>query len=113
MAEREAQRLDKSGKYMVYLWEGITASDTGEALAVHDFDDLTIYVFGTFDGASIGLSGCPTKTGTFLPLRDMLTAAAIAVDAAGVALVADGALFVKPVITGGTTVDLDVYLVAK
>ena len=113
MAEIPVQRIDKSGKYAVYLWETITAGDTCEPLPVHDFDDLTIYVTGTFDSNTISLQGCATKTGTYVALRDVLTAAAIAIDAAGAGLVAEGALFVKPVNTSGTTIDIDVYLVAK
>lgn len=113
MAEIPVQRIDKSGKYAVYLWETVTAGDTCEALPVHDYDDITIYVTGTFDSASVGLSGCPIKAGTYAALRDMLTASDIAITSAGVGLVAEGAMFVKGVVTGGTTVDLDIYVVAK
>ena len=113
MAEIPVQRIDKSGKYAVYLWETITAGDTCEALPVHDFDDITIYVTGTFDSNTISLTGSATKTGTYAALRDVLTAAAIGITEAGTGLVAEGALFVKPANTGGTTIDIDVYLVAK
>lgn len=91
------------------LWETLTETNTtGRAVGLSALPDRSVQVVGTFGGTSISLYGSNDgATWVILndPLGDPLT-----FTSAGLRQVAELTRYVRPLVTGGTGVDLDVYM---
>ena len=98
-------------KAVSVFWEAVAAGDTFEAHDDATIGDRSVQVSGTFDGATITLQGSNDGV-TYVDLLDHL-GNAISITADAIVQIGELTRFLKPVITGGTTVDLDVTVVGR
>lgn len=115
MAEQPVQKAQTSGRYKVYHWDTLAGTDTGVPIRLDDFDDISIYVYGTPDTGSVALKGSPEVDSPTLysSLQD-LAGSVIAINTSGGhAVVGPKAIWYYPVVTGGGgSCDLDIWIVA-
>lgn len=71
----------------------------------------TVQISGTFGGATVTFEGSNDGV-TYFPLKDM-SGVEISLTAAGLVDFSTGALFVKPVVTGGTAESINVILAVR
>lgn len=95
----------------VYTWETMGNADTGTPLQTVGAADKTVTVTGTFGSATVTIQGSNDGT-NYLTLNDQ-SDNALALTAAGIALIAENPLYIRPVTSGGTGTDIDVIIVAK
>ena len=111
MAIRTAQRIDR-GPVRIFLWEGITENDQGSAIDVSDYPDKTVQVIGDFtSNGAITMQGSP-DTSTWGTLKDTFGNDVVLTDATPV-MIGPNTLYIRPAATAGTSVDMDVYLIAS
>jgi hypothetical protein len=96
-----------------WLWETLTSVNLdGSAVAVAEATvSLTFQATGTFGGTSVAIQGSNDGT-TWFALRDQ-TGTAMAFTAAGGASSSDLPLYVRPLLTGGSGVDVDVSVLVR
>lgn len=100
-----------SNDQVMVLWETLTESDTALAFELGAFKDKTVQVVGTFGGATVVFQGSNDNS-TFAGLTDH-SATAISLTAAGLELVAENPRYVRPSASGGTSQDIDIYLLCS
>ena len=92
---------------VVAKWEGAAGSDTCLPISIPRYPDRTIQIIG--DATSVALHGSMDNS-TFVALSDWLGAAiSLAGATDDITVVAENALYLKPVVTGGS--DTDIYIV--
>jgi hypothetical protein len=112
MAEILFTKAGNSPDYQVYNWDGVSEGDTfNAAQVVRTPYSVTMQATGTFGGATIELHGSVDGT-NYAALND-LSGTAIGLTAAGIASIGDAVLYIKPVISGGTSSDVDVHVIAR
>lgn len=105
-----------NGREKIYKWLEVRQGDTCAPVCMHPFDDMTLKCVGTFGSTalSIALHGSDEKDGGTSGLYTALTdinGTAIAVVAAGTAVVGPTVRWYKPVISAGdSNSDVDIYL---
>ena len=108
---------DPEGHVKVYMWTGVTESDTCTPVRFTDKDDITLSVHGTLGGSSwaLHLSGHDsTLTDYYVATNQADTTSAIALTVDNTAaLVLETAAYFGPVRTGGTSVSVDLVLTGK
>jgi hypothetical protein len=94
-------------------WDGLNETDTdGAPIAIPALADRTVQVVGDFGGAaSVAIHGSLDGV-NYVALSD-LAGDTIAITSAGIAVVQENVAYIKPVVTGGTSVDLDVFILAR
>lgn len=109
----EIKPVKAMGHY-TWLWEAVTEADTFGVLPLDLGSDATFYVDdtgGSWGGASMEILGSLKAAGAFYQLSDPL-GTLISFTAASQALetIQQNVNYVKPQMTGGTSVVLDVYI---
>ena len=115
MAEIPAVRLEPWGKqYVVYKWTGVTENDTCAPIATPDKNERTFQASGTFGGTTVSLQGTlDPAMAAFYPCFALETGAAVAITAAGRVGILQNDYAVKPVVTGGTSVSVNIWFMAR
>jgi hypothetical protein len=95
---------------MITSWLAVTEADTGAAVSMARFPDRTVQVSGDFttSGACV-IEGSNDGTNYFT-LTDP-TGAALSFTAAGMKLIVENPLYIRPRATAGTAVAMNVYIV--
>ena len=106
---------DPSGRVTGYHWPAVTENDTCGPVRIPEHDDVTISIHDTPGGSSTALHiSSESETTGYYAAKDANTASAIALTTADTgALVSEVAVWYKPVITGGSSQNLDIMVVAK
>lgn len=97
----------------LFVWTGIPNGNTGQAIEIVDFADLTVTLEGTFStGGSVTLEGSNNGT-NYYPLTDP-QGNAITKTTAGVETVTETPRFIRPSVTAGDgSTAIDVRLLAR
>ena len=98
----------RAGSRATALWETMDGSDTGEWIELHDFNDNTVTVSGTFDSNTLTMQGAnlADKSDAFT-LTDN-NGLSIALTAAGGKLIAEAPRYIRPSLGAGASSDIDV-----
>lgn len=112
MAEIIPTRIwEKRNDVVAYKWENVTESDTCRAVEVPNKADKTIQVsddFGT--SGSVAVEGSVHEDqSVFAELNDP-QGNAIAITAAGIQTILENVAFIRPSVTAGTSVSVDVII---
>ena len=95
---------------ITFLWETITSTNSdGQAVRVPSHTDKTVQVTGTFNGATLTLQGSNDGT-TWADLTDQ-AGSDLDFTAAGLAVIAENPIWIRPAQTNGSLTDVDVFLV--
>jgi hypothetical protein len=93
-------------------WTGVTESDTFAPVKCPEYGEVTLQAAGTFGtGGTVQLHGTldtAAASTNYWPLTDVHTGAALAVAALGGATAFNSGYWVKPVISAGTGVSVNV-----
>lgn len=113
MATIEPQFTRPDDGVLMLLWEGVV---TGDTIHMHQVEGTAgaianVQVTGTFGGATVSFAGSNDGV-NFVVLKD-LSDAAIALTSPGMVDFSTAALFVKPIISGGSGNDVDVTAVLR
>lgn len=109
MATRPAT-ITYPGQNVRVAWDTLTEADEGVGVAIADYSDKTVQVVGSFGtGGSVAIEGSNDGGTTWSALHDP-QGTVIAITAAGMELIAENPLLIRPNITAGTTVDVDVFI---
>jgi len=112
MAERPVT-VEKSGNWLKFSWDTVTDSDTCQPVYVnHNVSDILIQVSGTFNSASISMTGGVTSSLGVTALPDP-SGTAIAIVAAGGNSVRDHWPFMAPATASGSSSDVDIEVRMK
>lgn len=105
--------ISAPGNYRVWKWSSLTENDTAETVILPAFGDLTFQVEGNFGtSGDVRPHGRAADEGTFFQLND-LQGSGIAFTSAGLSAVAENVYEIKPVVSAGTGVSADIYLLAR
>lgn len=98
------------GQNVRAAWDTITnANSDGEKIAIADYSDKTVQVFGTFGGATLTIQGSNDGGTTWATLHDA-QGTDLAFTAAGMELIAENPLLIRPLLSGGAGSDVDVFI---
>jgi len=104
---------EKTGKWLKFSWDTVTDSDTCAPIYVnHNVSDILIQVTGTFNSASISMTGGVTKSLGVVGLVDP-GGTAIAITAAGGSAIRDLWPYMAPATVSGTSSDVDIEVRMK
>lgn len=113
MATRSAVRRDREDALTTITWEGITEADSGAAVIAADLIDKTVQTIGDFTtSGAITMQGSNDGTNWFSLTDDGSTAIVMTAATAG-HRIHENPLYVRPLATAGTAVDMDVILVGR
>jgi len=102
----------RDSSYYKHSWSGITEADTGEAIQMPGLSPKTGQVDGTFGtGGTLVLEGSNDGTNWF-QLSDFFSGAALTFTAAGIFTIAQNVEYVRPRVSAGTGVAVNVTLVS-
>ncbi len=94
----------------------MTGADTGVGVKIPDFPDKTIHLFGTWDSATIVISGSSDSTtgsdGTWTTLVDP-HGNALSKTADAIEVILENPLWIRCVSSGGTVTAVSVILTAR
>lgn len=96
---------------VLYTWEAMGDDDSGKWLDLPAAADKTVQLGGTWASATIVLQGSMDKV-TVFTLTDADGNAISATDDA-LALIRENTRYIRPVSSGGSGTDVDVYLLTK
>ena len=82
-------------------WSGLAGSDTGDIVFAGGFNDKSVHVFGTFDGATVTINGGNVDDVTNTVALKDYAGSALAFTVAGVNSIRDNIAYIHPVVTGG------------
>jgi hypothetical protein len=103
-----------TGSVEVVEWANLGANDDGEWVLLARPADKSLHVYGTIDGATVGLQGSNESTPTNpAPLRDASHTTIAVTVLPDCRQVMENPLFIRPKITGGTNTQLTVRLVCR
>src|SRR3990170_6811827 len=102
-----------TGRILRTTWTGLANGETGLVVDYPEWADRNIQVYGTFGaGGSIKIEGSNNNS-TWATLTDM-SGVALVFTAAGIRMVQENVMFVRPVITAGDgTTSLNIVIVAR
>lgn len=99
-------------RIMRAVWSGLANGDTGNPMDYPEWADRNLQVFGTFGaGGSLSLEGSNDKV-NWVTLHDV-TGATLTFSTAGVKMIVENVLYVRPVVTGDGTTSLTAILIAR
>lgn len=102
---------EKQQSYREIVWEGLIGGDEGQAINLANYPDKTVHIIGpTFDGA-VTFKGSNDGT-NYVTLSDQL-GNAISRTSAGIKLVAENTLWVKPAVAAGTSENTIILIASK
>lgn len=118
MAEKSALIVGQQKGVYKITWEAIgttSADDTGAAVHVPGgFSDVTIQVLGTFAGSTLTIQGSNDGGTTWTALNDSRGEGnAMAFTAANLMTLNELPLQIRPVLTSGSSSDLDVIAIIR
>lgn len=94
-------------------WTDVTETDDCAGVALPEYADKSVQVFGTFDSANVAVHGSNDGGTTYAALNDP-SGTVIDMTVAGIKAVLENTEYVKPVITtGGATQSLTVVMLAR
>lgn len=97
------------------VWTGLATGDDGQPIDWSAYADRSVQVFGTFGGATVTLQGSndegptPTNWNTLTDLQGN----AIAFTAAGLEMISEGTLWVRPAVTAGAASGITVQMMLR
>lgn len=97
---------------IITSWLGLATGDTGSPVRSAVFGDKSVQVTGTFGGATVNFQGSNDGGTTWNNLADP-QGTAIAILAAGIEQVLEYTELVRPSVSGGAGVSVNVYLAAR
>ncbi len=93
-----------------FLWETLTENDTALPLVCPHRADMSVHVLGTFNGGTLVIAGSNIVTSpSYITLVDQ-SDNALSFTAAGLEAIAANVWQIRPRITAGATMDLDIYI---
>lgn len=95
----------------IHSWAALATNDDGVPAQLVQAADRTVQVEGTFGGATCTIQGSLDGT-NWRTLTD-LQGAAIAFTAAGIAMVMEATLYLRPIVTGGAGASINVTLLSR
>ena len=94
-----------------FLWETLTENDTALPLIVPHRADMSVHVLGTFNGGTVVIEGSNiVTTPSYITLVDQ-SDNALSFTAAGLEAIAANVWQIRPRISAGATMDIDIYIV--
>lgn len=113
MANISAVRLDREFDAVQLLWETVTQADTPQAQTIVGTKGIagSVQVVGTFGGMTIELHGS-NDGANFFVLKD-LQGSNLSFTAAGLKDFTTACAYIKPVRTGGSGADVDIYVIMR
>lgn len=95
----------------VLTWEGLSEADAeGSAVSRPGGNDRSVHVIGTFGGGTVTIQGSNEPTpSTWSTLHDA-AGNNLTFTSAGLELVAENTRWLRPVLSGASGADIDVYL---
>ena len=113
MATITAVVEEVSTKSRVILWETLTETNSdGSSVSYHGDVERSVQVMGTFGGATITIQGSNDGGIIWATLHDA-AGANLDFTVAGLELVLENARHMRPIVTGGAGVDVDVHLFTR
>jgi len=110
MAEIKAKMFTDPDRVMRVLWAGLNETDDeGNPARTAQYPDRTVQVTGTFGGGSVTIQG-PDDGSLWFALPDH-AGAPLTFSDAGMKLVAECPLYMRPVAASGTGMAIDVIIV--
>lgn len=106
-------KTTEGNNLIIWTWTGLANGESGTAVRMHDYADVSIQVEGTF-GAAGNLQWQGSNDGTnFRPLNDSASSL-LNIAAAGIEAVLECVLYMRPKVTAGDgTTLLNVTLVGR
>jgi hypothetical protein len=101
-------QFTQDGDHAEVLWETIDGSDVGQTYNLHDYNDNTVTVTGTFDSNTLTMQGSNDGS-TWFTLTDN-NGLSIALTAAGGRLIAEAPKYIRPSLGSGASSDIDVIV---
>lgn len=89
-------------------WETVTNGDTGSAMNLGNYNDNTVTVTGTFNSETLTMQG--SNDGTNWSTLTDNTGTDIALTAAGMRLIAEAPIYIRPSFSGSSGGDVDVIV---
>lgn len=105
------ENYSKKAEGITYAWTTITENDTCSGVSAPAFTDRSIQVSGAFGGATVAIHGSNDGTNYVALTTDGSTACSFT--AAGLKTVYEPTLYIKPVISGGTSQSLNITLYGR
>ena len=99
-------------RIMRATWSGIGNGDNGQTMDYPEWADRNIQVFGTFGvGGALSFEGSNDQS-NWVTLHDA-TGSTISFSTAGVKMILENVLYVRPVVVGDGTTSLTAIMVAR
>jgi len=100
------------GTAVMASWDNLDESDTGPAaMEVTEYDSAVVQVIGTFNGGTVVLQG--SNDGVNWATVQDIAGDAISLTAAGISSLRDLPRYLRPLVSAGTGLDIDVFLKLK
>lgn len=114
MAVIPAQRVTnpRTGEVEVYLWETLTENDTAEAVVLPNKSDKSVHMTGSFGNGNVGMEGSNDPDGAAYAVLHDPQGNDLELTAAGIEAVLENVYLIRPRTPTGTSVDVDVRLLA-
>jgi hypothetical protein len=91
-------------------WTGLAAGESGAIASIGKYPTKSVQISGTFGGGTVAIHGSNDGV-NFAVLQDALGTDLTALAAAGIFSVDQNTRFIRPIITGGAGVDIDVTII--
>jgi hypothetical protein len=101
-------QFTQDGDHAEVLWETIDGSDTGQWYKLHDYNDNTVTISGTFDSNTLTMQGANADDQSDAFTLTDNNGLSIAVTAAGGRLMAEAPKYIRPSLGAGASSDIDV-----
>lgn len=95
-----------------HTWTALTTDDDGTPAQLVQAADRTVQVEGTFGGATCTIQGSLNGQ-NWRTLTDLQGAPVVFTAVGGLAMVMEATLYLRPVVTGGTGVSINVTLLSR
>jgi len=111
MATRAASLHKTNEGVVVVTWEGITENDDGAPVSLAAYPDKTVQAIGDFtSGGAITMQGSNDGT-NWATLTNPRGDAIVLTAATQIEVIAENPLFIRPIATAGSGVQMDVIVV--
>ena len=101
------------GSTLRVVWTPVSEADTCAPVAMSDYADKSIHVFGTFGSGTVALHGSNDNGANYAALNDPGGTVIGIATAAKIKAVLENTEWIKPVTSGGTGQSLSVAVVAR
>lgn len=100
-----------TSKAIVVAWAGLASGDTGAPVSFSQYTDKSVQVTGAFGGATVVLEG--SNDGTNWAVLTDPQGNDLNITAAKIEMVSEATLSVRPRVSGGTGVNVNVTMLLK